>query len=123
MNRKTKRPVCPGTGEPAVSPPFRGAFRGRVMCPHCTKFVSVGLGQKTPRHTADPQFGQAAVERPTYTDILKALRELITARPLPEDLRHVPDRIIEAYTRAQRIVESCNEPRTKGGVVITGGWP
>lgn len=47
---KSKKPACPGTGRPAIKPPFRGAFRGRVMCPHCTTFVSVASGAKTPRH-------------------------------------------------------------------------
>jgi len=47
---EARKPACPGTGKPAVRPPFGGALRGRVMCPHCTKFVRVAVGEQTPRH-------------------------------------------------------------------------
>lgn len=38
---------CSGTGLPAMS-----AGGGKVMCPVCTKYVPVKVGQLTPRHEA-----------------------------------------------------------------------
>lgn len=43
----------------------------------------------------------AAVPRKAYDDLARALSDLLAARPLPQDLRHVPDAAIRAADAAE----------------------